>query len=130
MYCTQQDLIDEFGEQELIELTDPNNGTIDAVVVDRAIARADTKINQYLSGSTGVEPSTVIYIAVDLVRYFLYKNEVPDLIKKRYDDAVKDLKEMATSQLALASADGSTAKAGGVFMVDSSPSLFGRESRS
>ena len=41
-YCTRQNLIDRFGEPELIQLTDLDNlGVIDDTVLNQAISDAD-----------------------------------------------------------------------------------------
>ena len=50
-YALQQDLIDRFGESELIQLTDRTNvppTDVDDVVVGRALADADGTIDGYI----------------------------------------------------------------------------------
>ena len=52
-YATQQDLIDRYGEARLVELSDravPPTNTIDAAVVDQALADAAAVIDSYVGG--------------------------------------------------------------------------------
>lgn len=105
-YCTEQDLIDRYGETELIQLTDHDNlGGIDGDVLNRAIADADGEIDGYLSGRFSAPispiPKTLVRIACDIARYYLYDDQAPDHITKRYDDAVKFLKGVAAGQISI-----------------------------
>ena len=48
-YATQQDLVERFGEEELIQLTDREHAQlIVADVIDRALSDADAEIDSYL----------------------------------------------------------------------------------
>ncbi|MFV9485901.1 phage protein Gp36 family protein [Pseudomonas aeruginosa] len=52
-YCTLADLIEQYSEQKIRELSDRVNKpatTIDTVIVDRAIADADSEIDLHLHG--------------------------------------------------------------------------------
>jgi hypothetical protein len=77
-YATQQNLIDRFGERELIELTDradPPTGAIDAAVVTKALADADGAINGYLAVKyqLPISPVPVMFerFGCDIARYYL-----------------------------------------------------------
>lgn len=92
-YAVQQDLIDRFGNQEILELTDRASlGAIDAAVVDRALADADGEINSYLESRYTLPLAAVtpilVRLAADIARYYLYDDRVTDSVKKRYDDAI------------------------------------------
>lgn len=72
-YCTLQDMIDTYGEARLAELSDRVNmpaTTIDASIVDRAIADAEAEINMYLAGRHNLPlasvPVMLTRIACDL----------------------------------------------------------------
>ncbi|HEY8035214.1 MAG TPA: DUF1320 domain-containing protein [Methylobacter sp.] len=131
-YCTQQNLIDEFTEAELIQLTDEAGlGVVDQVIVDRAIARADREINRHLSGREDLPLAAddVVDLACDIARYHLYKNSAPDHVKNRYDNAIKTLEKMAKKDLAVVDATGSAATdTGTVAEMSSSTSVFSRDS--
>lgn len=52
-YCTQADLVETYGEQELKQLSDRVNKpaqVVDAAVIGRAIADADAEIDLHLDG--------------------------------------------------------------------------------
>jgi phage gp36-like protein len=129
-YCTLQDLIDEFTEAELVQLTDETgDGEIDTVPVDKAIARADRTINRYLAGRNELPLANdeVVDLACDIARYYLYADQAPSHIQKRYDDAVKALEKMAARKIAVVDTAGTeAAESAAVPEMSSSASVFGR----
>jgi phage gp36-like protein len=130
-YCTLQNLTDEFGEAELIQLTDKNGlGEIDLAAVDRAIARADREINRHLAvrNDLPLASDDVVDLACDIARYYLYDNSAPDHVKKRFDDAIKTLEKMAKRALAVVDTAGATASESGLIAdMVSSQSAFSRD---
>lgn len=107
-YALQQDLIDRFGEAELIQLTDradPPAGAIDAAVSGKALADADDAINGYLASRYTVPlaspPLILTRLACDIARYYLYEDRVTEAVRKRYEDAVAYLKDAASGKVAL-----------------------------
>lgn len=105
-YCTLQDLIDRYSENELIQLSDRiNAGTIDINVINRAIADADGEIDGYLAGRFAAPitpiPKSLVRIACDITRYYLYDDLSTDKIDKRYNDAVKFLKGIANGDISI-----------------------------
>jgi phage gp36-like protein len=107
-YCTQQDLVDRFGEPELIQLTgrDPQ-GVMDADVIDQAIADADAEIEGYLSAYqlplTSV-PANLTRIACDIARYRLYADQPVEVVMERYKAAVRFLEGVAAGRFILVDA--------------------------
>ena len=104
-YATLQDLVDRFGADELAQLTDRIDGTvIDPGIVARALADADAEIDGYLAVRFALPlssvPAALVRISCDIARYRLY-DSVPDSVRKRYEDAVRDLKGYASGSLAL-----------------------------
>jgi phage gp36-like protein len=100
-YCTKQDLINAFGEQEMIDLTDRSGSAVmDDAVLDGAIAKADAEVNMWIAGNytlplTSVPP-LLMHIACDVVRYVLSPDILPEHHAAiRYKDAVGKLKEIA-----------------------------------
>jgi len=56
-YCTETDLIEQYGEAALVTLTDRTNKpqtTLDSAVITRVIADASDEINLYLEGRYGL----------------------------------------------------------------------------
>lgn len=131
-YCTVDDLIAEFTEAELIQLTDAEcKGVIDADTVDKAILRADRTINRYLGrfATLPVAVDLVTDLACDIARYFLYTNGVPDVVKQRYDQAIKYLEQIAQGKIDLQNSGGteqSSTVVGGAQMTNGG-SVFSRD---
>lgn len=78
-YCTRQDLIDTYGADQLIRLTDRVHmpaTTIDETLVDKAILHAEAEINMYLEGRYRLPLSKgsvmLTRIACDLAWYNLH----------------------------------------------------------
>jgi len=105
-YCKLQDLIDRFGEIELIELSDNDNvGQINEDTIDSAIEDADGLINGYVGSRFPVPlspvPSSINRIACELARYYLYDDGAPDYVTKRFDDAEKVLKGISKGEISI-----------------------------
>ena len=128
-YVTQQKLIDRFGETEMIQLTDRNNaGTVDAAVLDQAIADAGAEIDGYLAGRyqlpLAVTPSILVLYAGDIARYRLYDDGATEEVRKRYEDAIKFLRLAAEGKVRLRADE--PAPTGGAQM-ESGGRVFGRD---
>lgn len=105
-YASQQNLIDRFGEDELIQLTDrANTGLINSTVVARALADADAEINGYLSTRYTLPlspvPAVLEKLACDISRYQLFENSVTEIVQERYENAVRFLKDVAAGRVTL-----------------------------
>jgi phage gp36-like protein len=113
-YATQQDLVDRFGNDELLQLTDrTNSGQIDTVAVSRALADADAEINGYLAGRYALPfasaPAILVRLACDIARYQLYGDRVIDPVKQRYQDAQKLMQNLSSGAVQLGVATGQAA---------------------
>lgn len=100
-YATQQDLVDRFGESELIQLTDRSeSGVVDAAVVTRALADADAEINGYLTARytlpLATVPEVLVRVASDIARYYLFGDAMIETVKDRYENAIKLLKGVSS----------------------------------
>lgn len=130
-YCTLQDLKDEFGETELIQLTDEAGaGVVNSVTIDKAIARADRKINRYLASRADLPLSAddMVDLACDITRYYLFADGAPEIVKDRFNDAVKELEKMANRKIAVADTAGSVQEPTSEDVIfQSAPTVFGRE---
>jgi len=101
-YANAQQMIDRFGEQELIQLTDRANpplNTMDDAVLAAALDDADAEINGYLQARYTLPlasvPLNIARMARDIARYRLYDDAVTDAVQKRYDQAIKELERIS-----------------------------------
>lgn len=105
-YATQQNMIDRFGADELIQLTDRANiGIIDAVVLGQALSDATAVIDGYLRAAYTLPlasiPSQLLRVCSDLARFYLYDDRVTEVVQKRRDEAVAWLKDVAAKRISL-----------------------------
>jgi len=126
-YCTQQDMIDRIGEEDLIQLTDRNQtGVIDALVLGKAIDDATDTINAYLSSRytlpLAVVPAVLTRLCCDMARYYLYGHEAPESVNDRNNAALDLLKSIAKGQIDLAV--GETSGEGGGIAFESGAAVF------
>ncbi|SHO58796.1 gp436 family protein [Vibrio quintilis] len=109
MYCTQDDLINRFGEDELIQLTDRDGstGAVVPAVSAQAITDAGATIDGYIGGRyrlpLSAVPEVLERLACDIARYFLYDRSLdPEhQAAKRYSDAISYLKDVAKGSVQL-----------------------------
>lgn len=129
-YCTRQNLIDRFGEDELIQRSDRSNlGVIDDTVLNQAISDADEEINGYIAKYLPLAsvPPVLIPLACDIARYRLYDDAAPDLIKERYRNAIAYLLGVAKGQIPLiADATATDLNSANIIDMESDASVFGR----
>ncbi len=109
-YAVKQDLVDRFGELELVQLTDRTNTpptTVDDTVVGRALADADGVIDGYIGKQytlpLSVVPPVLTKIAADLSRYFLH-GEAADkdsIVSRNYAAAIAWLRDVSKGLIAI-----------------------------
>lgn len=104
-YCVLQDLIDQFGTDTLVQLTDRNNtGQIDQTVIDQNLMEADELINQYVGVQVTLPlttvPSGFTKMACDITRYFL--GTVSDRETALYNQHLTYLRNVGTRKILLA----------------------------
>ena len=103
-YCTLPDVVQRFPQQSVIELTDDDlTGEVVYSVFDSAASDAAELMDSYLRGRYALPlatpfPPLIIQVAVDLTIYRLYSRRfdqaMPEEISKRYDRALKTLREI------------------------------------
>jgi phage gp36-like protein len=130
-YVTQQQLIDRFGEAELIQLTDrENTGSVDTAVLDQAIADAGAEYDGYLASRYQLPispvPAIIALYVGDVVRYRLYDDGATEEVRKRYEDAIKFARMVGEGKLRLGAAVDEPVAAGGAQM-ESGGRVFGRD---
>jgi phage gp36-like protein len=124
-YATATDLVDRFGESELIDLTDraqPPAGMIDADVADKALADACGEADAYLGVRytlpvTAPVPLVLVAVVCDIARYRLYENRSTEEVRKRYEDAVRWLRDVSRGAAVLPGAAAATGEAADLAMV-------------
>ena len=105
-YATLQDMIDRFGAEELVELTDRNQlGVIDASVLGVALQDANDEIDSYLSGVCMLPivsvPDRLVKLAADIARYELYGANATVQVSARYVGAITFLKQVVAGTASL-----------------------------
>lgn len=134
-YTTKQEMIDEFGESELVQLTDidtPATGAIDDTRLAQALDAADVTINGYLAGRYALPfaspPAILGQLARDIARYRLYKDHPSEEVANRHDKAIKFLTLTASGKVSLG-VDAAGAEAPSADTVQFTPGqkVFGRE---
>jgi phage gp36-like protein len=110
-YCTQQNLIDRYGEDMLRDLTDravPLTGAIDGAAVNDAIGNADAMIDGYLMGRYSLPMATTPGIVKQLSQviaiYNLHRHLTDEKIRQDYEDAVKRLRDIQSGVFILGAA--------------------------
>lgn len=98
-YCTIDDLLQRFGEDEIRHLTDlDNSGALNPDTVELAILDATATIDGYLKDLLTPEQIAerpVFRIkACDIARYYLHTNNIPEVVEKRYQSAIEFLTTM------------------------------------
>lgn len=137
-YAVKQDMIDAFGEREVIALTDRNDiGAVDDDVLTRALNDADAEINPYLQQRLQLPlanvPRIIVTYACDIARYRLTSAEAVETekITNRYKDAIKFLSAFAAGKVSLGVDDSGQPPAptpGGTVQFQTGSKVFGRDS--
>lgn len=107
-YVTPQQLTDEFGEREMIALTDidtPRSGAVVEAVAQRACDRANAEVEMSVAARYTVPlasvPAPLLYIARDLAHFYLYQTNPPTWVQARYDTALANLRAVRDGKLPL-----------------------------
>lgn len=106
-------MVAQYGEVVLRDATDRGDvasGSIDATAVARAIASADALIDAALavrySLPLSATPALVNELSMTIALYKLHTSVAPDKVRKDYDDALAQLKQIAAGTLKVANSAG------------------------
>ncbi len=124
-YGTAQGMIDRFGKDDLIQLTDRlRTGAVDAVVLAIAIADASATIDSYLQqvrtlplSQPVIDASPLPRICGDMALFYLYDSGAPEYVEKAYDKAITWLRDVAAGRASLGAEDAPAAADPGGKMV-------------
>jgi phage gp36-like protein len=107
-YASQSDLVERYGTDMLINLTDratPPVDAIDAGVVTRGLEDADAAIDGYLKGRyalpLSVTPPLLRDLAQAITIYKLHRDTAAEKIRNDYTDALKTLSLIASGTIRL-----------------------------
>lgn len=136
-YATIESMIETFGEEDLIEITDtekPFKDQINVVKLQRAIDAANGEVDAHLSSKlsvpTVVNSPFVQTLAHDIARYraVLGNARESKRDKERYDDAVKNLEKINEGKKGTGASTAETNAAPSINlsqMTSGRPSVFG-----
>jgi phage gp36-like protein len=127
-YITQTEFEKRFGEVELADLTETND-------FNAAEADAASLIDGYLASRYSLPlasvPAMVKGWAGDILRFKLWDDHAPEEVRRRYDDALAQLKMLAQGLIALPpGADGQAQATGLAFGGFSADRVFTSETLS
>ncbi|MBU1611244.1 MAG: DUF1320 domain-containing protein [Proteobacteria bacterium] len=107
-YATVQNLIDRYGQDQMLVLADrDNDGELDSAVMDRALADADAEVDAFLARRYQLPlaevPDVLQRIACDIAVYRLCDNDamVTDERRRRYEDAMSMLRRIGSGEVSL-----------------------------
>lgn len=105
-YATISDLISQFGEHEVVAITDRNqDGVVDETVANGALQRASDTIDSYLAARfplpLSVVPHQLVDLCCDVARYKLLGSDVTetDPARYRYKDALRTLEHIRDGKI-------------------------------
>ncbi|UXF57489.1 DUF1320 family protein [Chromohalobacter phage YPCBV-1] len=106
MYASVADMIERFGEDEIVMLTDQaHTGEVDTAVAERALEDAAAEIDGYLASRYRLPvtdtPRLLSLLATDIARYRLQQPVATEQGRQRYEDAVSRLKGIARGDINL-----------------------------
>lgn len=102
------------------------------VVLEQALTDASVMVNGYVASRYPVPmasvPTVLIRLTCELARYHLYEDACPENIEKRYNAALKTLRDIADGKLSLGESNTSAEvmSAGGAEMVNGGDRAFSR----
>ncbi|MFV2949674.1 gp436 family protein [Pseudomonas japonica] len=106
-YVTLDDLVKRFGRNEILDIAGDETGDeIDVETVNRACEDAAGEIDSSLAAGgyklplTTVPPVVTAY-ACDIARYRMHDDRATEQVTKRYDDAIRFLRQVASGGLRL-----------------------------
>lgn len=133
-YATQQNLIDKFGEREILQLSDrAGTGAIDSGVVAAALAAADAQVDSYIGKRHRLPlaetPPRITDVAADIAYFKLFRNDPPEYVRTAYEDAMKFLRDVSRGEAVIEYGVGGEepAPAGDVVLTSGPERTFSRD---
>ena len=107
MYLTRDELIERFGEQEIVKLERNIARTPDAhpATSEKAISDAEEAVNSFVAARypmpLPVTTEPVKRAVAVVARYYLYKDKPTEIVRLDYEDVMSWLKNIATGKAVL-----------------------------
>lgn len=131
-YAVAQDMIDNFTEAELVELTNraaPTATTIATDVLEQALAEAAAEMDAYIGArydlaavqALAPTPSNLVRLNCDIARYRLDADCTREPVIQRYEDAIKFLRDLVKGLVSLGLDDESATTTGGAAPTRATP---------
>jgi phage gp36-like protein len=111
-YCTQSDLETLIPATELAELTSESGNNPDSAIIAEIIDRVSAEIDSYVSVRYAAPflevPDIIKGLTVDMVLFHLYsrRSAVPEIRRKKYEDAREFLHNIALGKSKILGLDG------------------------
>ncbi len=108
-YATVDDMVELFGDREIVELTNldnPGAETIDEPRLEKALDYASREVDSYLTAAQYQLPLPSVPLVLrnkvaDIARYHLDSYRAREDVRQRYEDAVKWLGLLASGKVSL-----------------------------
>jgi phage gp36-like protein len=105
-YATTRDLLERFGEEEMLALSDrAGSGSLNTSVLSRAIEDASGEIDGYVGNQYELPLSTIppvlARLCCDIARWRLQEDRPTDVARQRYEDAIAFLTKVAEGKVQL-----------------------------
>lgn len=112
-YITLAELINRFGRDEITQLTDKDDrGSVNDVIANESIADAKATADSYLQSrytlplsQALIDASPLKRICGDIARYFLFDDEVPEVVEKNHTTAIRWLRDIQSGKATLGEQD-------------------------
>ena len=109
-YATAQDMVLEFGDDEIRQLSDRSNtGEIDPGILQSALVWADSVINDHIRGIYSIPlnpvPVSINRVAMELAWSSMHNTLKPEAIQARENAAMKYLQRVRTGMVVLESGE-------------------------
>lgn len=123
-YATQADIVDRYGEADLLVIADRNgDAVVDADVVARALADAAAEIDTYVSAKYALPlpsvPDVLVRINVDIAVYRLSTDaaQATEERRQRYEDCLAQLKDISKGIASLGISQPPPSSNGGAVLI-------------
>ncbi|WP_278404858.1 gp436 family protein [Pseudoalteromonas ruthenica] len=134
-YATVADMLERFDKRDMVILTAreaSNPDEVNVSVLEQALSDASAEIDGYLAGRYSMPLASVPTILVshccDIARYRLGSDHAPEVVKERYENALKFLRDVGKGVLSLGtSSTGAKPDTGDTAIIHSSGRVFSRE---
>lgn len=131
-YCTRDDMISRYGQEELVQLTDRSRiGAVDDTELSAKIADAGAEIDGYVGTRYTLPlspvPLALVRVACSIAWFHLHRFERPDYVKDEYKNAVRFLEAVSAGKVSLgADAAGAQPAAASGADMEGGGRVFGR----